>query len=164
MSKEDMIELQGVVIEMLPESRFRVRLDNNGNPGLWLGQNEMHRIRVLVGDRVTVEMSPYDLTKGRINFRHPTAPVGGRHRSTSSAAKQPACLAATQPTCGSRSLLPLHCRHQPGTPAETALSLPESWPALRWHRRGPRCRFFHENTQSRADRQVPLTKSAFSVF
>ncbi|AXT45844.1 MULTISPECIES: translation initiation factor IF-1 [Chromobacterium] len=78
MSKEDMIELEGVVIEMLPESRFRVRLDNNVEILAYgSGKMKMHRIRVLVGDRVTVEMSPYDLTKGRINFRHPTAPAGG---------------------------------------------------------------------------------------
>ena len=62
MSKEDMIELEGVVTEMLPESRFRVQLDN----GLEIlaygsGKMKMHRIRVIQGDRVTVEMSPYDL-------------------------------------------------------------------------------------------------------
>lgn len=73
MSKEDMIELEGVVTEMLPESRFRVHLDN-GLDILAYGSGKMklHRIRVIQGDRVTVEMSPYDLTKGRINFRHPT--------------------------------------------------------------------------------------------
>lgn len=73
MSKEDMIELEGVVTEMLPESRFRVQLDN-GMEILAYGSGKMkiHRIRVIQGDRVTVEMSPYDLTKGRINFRHPT--------------------------------------------------------------------------------------------
>jgi translation initiation factor IF-1 len=77
-SKEDMIELQGVVIEMLPESRYRVRLDNNVEILAYgSGKMKMHRIRVLVGDRVTVEMSPYDLTKGRINFRHPTAKMEG---------------------------------------------------------------------------------------
>ncbi|MFN4237902.1 MAG: translation initiation factor IF-1 [Vogesella sp.] len=77
MSKEDMIELEGVVTEMLPESRFRVRLDN-GLEILAYGSGKMkiHRIRVIQGDRVTVEMSPYDLTKGRINFRHPTAKSG----------------------------------------------------------------------------------------
>ncbi|MDN0077640.1 translation initiation factor IF-1 [Crenobacter sp. SG2303] len=76
MSKEDMIELQGVVTEMLPESRFRVRLDNNVEILAYgSGKMKLHRIRVLVGDRVTVEMSPYDLTKGRINFRHPTAKI-----------------------------------------------------------------------------------------
>ena len=73
MSKEDMIELEGVVTEMLPESRFRVQLDN----GLEIlaygsGKMKMHRIRVIQGDSVTVEMSPYDLSRGRINFRHPT--------------------------------------------------------------------------------------------
>ncbi|WP_434628251.1 translation initiation factor IF-1 [Chromobacterium sp. CV08] len=78
MSKEDMIELEGVVVEMLPESRFRVKLDNNIEILAYgSGKMKMHRIRVLVGDRVTVEMSPYDLTKGRINFRHPTANPGG---------------------------------------------------------------------------------------
>jgi len=73
MSKEDMIELEGVVTEMLPESRFRVQLDN-GLEILAYGSGKMkiHRIRVIQGDRVTVEMSPYDLTRGRINFRHPT--------------------------------------------------------------------------------------------
>jgi translation initiation factor IF-1 len=74
LSKEDMIELEGVVIEMLPESRYRVRLDNNVEILAYgSGKMKIHRIRVLQGDRVTVEMSPYDLTKGRINFRHPTA-------------------------------------------------------------------------------------------
>lgn len=78
MSKEDMIELQGVVIEMLPESRYRVRLENGMEILAYgSGKMKMHRIRVLVGDRVTVEMSPYDLSKGRINFRHPTAGPSG---------------------------------------------------------------------------------------
>ncbi|QEL54905.1 translation initiation factor IF-1 [Chromobacterium paludis] len=81
MSKEDMIELEGVVIEMLPESRFRVRLDNNMEILAYgSGKMKMHRIRVLLGDRVTVEMSPYDLSKGRINFRHPTANPGAGPR------------------------------------------------------------------------------------
>ncbi|CUA86059.1 MULTISPECIES: translation initiation factor IF-1 [Gulbenkiania] len=78
MSKSDMVELEGVVTEMLPESRYRVKLDN-GIEILAYGSGKirMHRIRVLLGDRVTVEMSPYDLTKGRINYRHPTPHVGG---------------------------------------------------------------------------------------
>lgn len=74
MSKEDMIELNGVVTEMLPESRYRVRLDNDIEILAYgSGKMKLHRIRIIVGDRVTVEMSPYDLTKGRINYRHPTA-------------------------------------------------------------------------------------------
>ncbi len=73
MSREDMIELEGVVIDALPESRFRVKLDNNVEILAYeSGKMKMHRIKILVGDRVTVEMSPYDLTRGRINFRHAT--------------------------------------------------------------------------------------------
>ena len=71
MSKSDMVELEGVVTEMLPESRYRVKLDN-GIEILAYGSGKirMHRIRVLLGDRVTVEMSPYDLSKARVSFRH----------------------------------------------------------------------------------------------
>ncbi|MFC4161146.1 translation initiation factor IF-1 [Chitinimonas lacunae] len=73
MSKEDTIELEGVVTEVLPESRFRVTLSNGAKILAYgSGKMKMHRIRVLMGDRVTVEMSPYDLTKGRITFRHRT--------------------------------------------------------------------------------------------
>lgn len=73
MSKEGLLELDGLVIEMLPESRYRVRLDNNVEILAYgSGKMKLHHIRVLAGDRVTVEMSPYDLTKGRINFRYPT--------------------------------------------------------------------------------------------
>ena len=71
MSKEDMIEFSGTVVELLPNAMFRVKLDNEH---LVLahtsGKMRKNRIRVLAGDRVTLEMSPYDLTKGRINYRH----------------------------------------------------------------------------------------------
>ncbi len=71
LAKEDLIEFEGVVLELLPDSRFRVQLDN-GHEALayTAGKMKKNRIRVLAGDRVTVEMTPYDLTKGRINFRH----------------------------------------------------------------------------------------------
>ncbi len=71
MAKEDLIEFDGTVIELLPDARFRVRLDN-GHETLAYSSGKMkkNRIRILAGDRVTVEMTPYDLTKGRINFRH----------------------------------------------------------------------------------------------
>lgn len=73
MSKEDKIEFEGVVSDVLPESRFRVKLTNGVEILAYgSGKMKMHRIRVLMGDRVTVEMSPYDLTKGRITFRQPT--------------------------------------------------------------------------------------------
>jgi translation initiation factor IF-1 len=71
MTKEDLIEMEGTVLEMLPNTMFRVKLDN-GHELLarTSGRMKKARIRVLAGDRVTVEMTPYDLTKGRINFRH----------------------------------------------------------------------------------------------
>jgi translation initiation factor IF-1 len=71
MAKEELIELEGRVTEVLPEARFRVELDAGHQVlGYASGRMKKHRIRVLVGDRVTVEMTPYDLTKGRISFRH----------------------------------------------------------------------------------------------
>ena len=71
MAKEDLIEFSGVVIELLPNAMFRVRLDNDHVIlAHTSGKMRKNRIRVLVGDKVTVEMTPYDLTKGRINFRH----------------------------------------------------------------------------------------------
>ncbi|AEE66429.1 translation initiation factor IF-1 [Bordetella pertussis] len=71
MAKEELIELNGIVDEVLPDSRYRVKLDNGIEVGAYAsGRMRKHRIRILAGDRVTLEMSPYDLTKGRINFRH----------------------------------------------------------------------------------------------
>ena len=71
MPKEDLIEFAGVVNELLPNAMFRVKLDN-GHEVLahTSGKMRKNRIRVLAGDRVNVEMTPYDLTKGRITFRH----------------------------------------------------------------------------------------------
>ena len=71
MAKEDLIEFDGTVVELLPDARFRVKLDNGHEMLAYTsGRMKKSRIRVLAGDRVTVEMTPYDLTKGRINFRH----------------------------------------------------------------------------------------------
>jgi translation initiation factor IF-1 len=71
LAKEDLIEFDGVVTELLPDARFRVRLDNGHETLAYTsGKMKKNRIRILAGDRVTVEMTPYDLTKGRINFRH----------------------------------------------------------------------------------------------
>ena len=69
--KEDGIELDGIVSEVLPSAMFRVDLDN-GHRVLATAAGKMRkfRIRVLVGDRVTVTVSPYDLSRGRITFRH----------------------------------------------------------------------------------------------
>lgn len=70
MSKEDLVEFNGSVTELLPNAMFRVELEN-GHVILahTSGKMRKNRIRVLVGDKVTVEMTPYDLTKGRITFR-----------------------------------------------------------------------------------------------
>ena len=70
MSKEDAIEFQGVVSELLPNAMFKVKLDNDHEViAHTSGKMRKNRIRVLAGDRLTVEMTPYDLTKGRITFR-----------------------------------------------------------------------------------------------
>jgi len=71
MPKEEMIEMEGVVSEVLPNTQFRVQLANGADVLAYAsGKMRKHRIRILAGDKVTLEMSPYDLTKGRINFRH----------------------------------------------------------------------------------------------
>ena len=70
MPKEDSIEYQGVVLELLPNAMFRVKLENNHEIlAHSSGKMRKNRIRVLAGDKVSVEMTPYDLTKGRIIFR-----------------------------------------------------------------------------------------------
>jgi translation initiation factor IF-1 len=70
MAKEDLIEFAGTVVELLPNAMFRVKLDNEHMVlAHTSGKMRKNRIRVLAGDRVNVEMTPYDLTKGRITFR-----------------------------------------------------------------------------------------------
>jgi translation initiation factor IF-1 len=70
MVKEDVIEMQGEVTENLPNATFRVRLENGHMVlGHISGKMRLHYIRILPGDRVTVQLTPYDLTKGRIVFR-----------------------------------------------------------------------------------------------
>jgi translation initiation factor IF-1 len=71
MTKEAVLEMEGVVQEVLPNTQFRVELTNGAKLLAYTGgKMRKHRIRIIAGDRVTVEISPYDLTKGRINFRH----------------------------------------------------------------------------------------------
>ena len=70
MPKEDHIEMEGKVIETLPNTMFRVELDNGHKVIAHIsGRMRKHYIRILTGDRVTVQLTPYDLTKGRITFR-----------------------------------------------------------------------------------------------
>jgi translation initiation factor IF-1 len=70
MAKEDFIEMDGVIAETLPNTTFRVRLDNGHVVTAHIsGKMRKHYIRILTGDKVKVELTPYDLTKGRITFR-----------------------------------------------------------------------------------------------
>jgi translation initiation factor IF-1 len=71
MAKEEMVPFEGLVTEILPDARYRVQLDNGRIIIAYTaGKMKKNRIRTLAGDRVTVEMSPYDLDKGRLIFRH----------------------------------------------------------------------------------------------
>jgi translation initiation factor IF-1 len=71
MAKEELIEMSGVVNEVLPDSRFRVTLENGHQLIAYTsGKMRKHHIRILAGDNVSLELSPYDLSKGRITFRH----------------------------------------------------------------------------------------------
>ena len=86
MAKEELIEMNGVVNEVLPDARFRVTLDNGHELVAYTGgKMRKHRIRILAGDAVSLELSPYDLSKGRITFRHlerrpPPPPSAGQRR------------------------------------------------------------------------------------
>ena len=71
MAKQDVIELEGTVLEALPNAMFRVELENGHKILAHIsGKMRMHYIKILPGDKVSIEMSPYDLTKGRITYRH----------------------------------------------------------------------------------------------
>jgi len=71
LAKEEHIEMNGVVDEVLPDSRYRVTLDNgHALVAYSAGKMRKHHIRILAGDKVALELSPYDLSKGRITFRH----------------------------------------------------------------------------------------------
>ena len=81
MAKEELLEFEGVVEEMLPEGRYRVRLSNDHIVIAYTaGKMKKNRIRTLAGDRVTVEISPYDLDRGRLVFRHATSPFQSQRK------------------------------------------------------------------------------------
>ena len=74
MAKEELIQFEGLVTEILPDARYRVQLDTGHEIVAYTaGKMKKNRIRTIAGDRVIVEMSPYDLDRGRINFRQKTA-------------------------------------------------------------------------------------------
>jgi translation initiation factor IF-1 len=81
MAKEELIQFEGLVTEILPDARYRVQLDTGHEIVAYTaGKMKKNRIKTLAGDRVTIEMSPYDLEKGRLIFRHkderPSTPGG----------------------------------------------------------------------------------------
>ena len=82
--KEEMIEMEGTVEEVLPNTQFRVQLTNGAQVLAYAGgKMRQRRIRIIAGDRVSLEMSPYDITRGRISFRHldrPAAPVNRQRK------------------------------------------------------------------------------------
>jgi translation initiation factor IF-1 len=81
LAKEELIEMRGKVEEVLPDSRYRVTLDNGHSLVAYTaGRMRKHHIRILAGDNVSLELSPYDLTKGRITFRHLEPRSGGMPR------------------------------------------------------------------------------------
>lgn len=87
MAKEDLIEFDGIVLEALPDTQFRVQLENGHTVLAYsAGKMKKNRIRVLEGDRVRVEMTPYDLSKGRITFRYKDVKGGGGPAGTTPAA------------------------------------------------------------------------------
>jgi len=110
MAKEELIEMRGQVDEVLPDSRFRVTLENGHSLIAYTGgKMRKHRIRILAGDKVSLELSPYDLNKGRITFRHLEPRSGGApsHRA-----------AGSDPHAGLRHSTETPC--QPGHPTPAA--------------------------------------------
>jgi translation initiation factor IF-1 len=82
MAKEELIEMRGKVAEVLPDSRYRVTLENGHELVAYTGgKMRKNHIRIIAGDDVSLELSPYDLTKGRIMFRHLPARTGGAPRA-----------------------------------------------------------------------------------
>jgi translation initiation factor IF-1 len=87
MAKEELVEAMGIVHEVLPDSRYRVTLDNGHELIAYSGgKMRKHHIRIIAGDKVSLELTPYDLSKGRITFRHiesrgPVAPQRRRYLS-----------------------------------------------------------------------------------
>lgn len=89
MAKEELLEFEGSVVEVLPDGRFRVKLENGHEIVAYTaGRMKRNRIRSIAGDKVTVEMTPYDLEKGRIVFRHKTD-AGGPRPPAAGQRKQP---------------------------------------------------------------------------
>ena len=92
MAKEELLEMTGLVMEVLPDSRYRVTLDNGHKLVAYsAGRMRKHHIRIIAGDKVSLELSPYDLSKGRITFRHleGRSPPMSRNRTAAARGSRP---------------------------------------------------------------------------
>lgn len=90
MAKEELIEFKGKVLELLPNATFRIKLENDHEIIAYTsGKMRKNRIRVLVGDDVTVEMTPYDLSKGRVTHRHKAGQLAAAAAAAAAAAETP---------------------------------------------------------------------------
>ena len=90
MAKEELIQFEGLVTEILPDARYRVQLDAGHEIVAYTaGKMKKNRIKTLAGDRVTIEMSPYDLEKGRLIFRHKDERPSDRRPAWCTAARRP---------------------------------------------------------------------------
>ena len=90
MAKEELIQFEGLVTEILPDARYRVQLDAGHEIVAYTaGKMKKNRIKTLAGDRVTIEMSPYDLEKGRLIFRHKDERPSGGRPARCTAARRP---------------------------------------------------------------------------
>ena len=100
MAKEELIQFEGLVTEILPDARYRVQLDAGHEIVAYTaGKMKKNRIKTLAGDRVTIEMSPYDLEKGRLIFRHKDERPGWRSSARRTAARPvPPQVGAISPT------------------------------------------------------------------
>ena len=103
MAKEAMIEMQGTVQEVLPNTQFRVQLTNGASVLAYAGgKMRASRIRIIAGDRVSLEMSPYDVTRGRISYRSPRQHAGGRAQAARAPQAQVSAVAETRQPTGTR--------------------------------------------------------------
>src|SRR5271168_4439789 len=105
MAKEELIQFEGLVTEILPDARYRVQLDAGHEIVAYTaGKMKKNRIKTLAGDRVTIEMSPYDLEKGRLIFRHKDErPGGGSGALAPNAARRSAANSAADKPHGAAS-------------------------------------------------------------
>ena len=122
MAKEELIQFEGLVTEILPDARYRVQLDAGHEIVAYTaGKMKKNRIKTLAGDRVTIEMSPYDLEKGRLIFRHKDERP--EHRWPRVAARRAAASSAagkrTVNACRNRARYALSCAIAGGWPAES---------------------------------------------